>query len=129
MMAFDAWAGLALPLGCLVLLIIAAVQAPGLRHARVSREGGTMFLSEAVMHWGYAWIDRLAHLALKLGLSATAVSWLSLFLGLTSGLSMAGGYYGVAAWLLTLSGLGDGMDGAMARCWTPPWIATWSSFL
>lgn len=115
MMTFDAWAGLALPLACLLLLLIAAAQAPGPRHVRVSREGGTMFLSESFMHRGYTWIDRLAHLALKLGLSATAVSWFSLFLGLTSGLSMASGYWGIAAWLLTLSGLGDGMDGAMAR--------------
>lgn len=115
MTTFDAWAGLALPVCCLLLLIIAAVQAPGQRHARVTREGGTMFLGEAIMHWGYAWIDRLARVALKLGLGATAVSWLSLLLGLASGLGMARGHFGLAAWLLTLSGLGDGMDGAMAR--------------
>lgn len=115
MTAFDAWAGLALPVCCVLLLVVAALQAPGKRHARVTREGGTIFLGEAIMHWGYAWIDRLARVALKLGLSATAVSWLSLFLGLASGLGMAWGHFGLAAWLLTLSGLGDGMDGAMAR--------------
>ena len=126
MTTFDAWAGLALPVCCLLLLIIAAVQAPGQRHARVTREGGTMFLGEAIMHWGYAWIDRLARVALKLGLGATTVSWLSLLLGLGagaegfgaglgSGFGMARGHFGLAAWLLTLSGLGDGMDGAMAR--------------
>ncbi|MBE35496.1 MAG: hypothetical protein CMI16_08070 [Opitutaceae bacterium] len=89
MTAFDAWAGLALPVCCVLLLVVAALQAPGKRHARVMREGGTIFLGEAIMHWGYAWIDRLARVALKLGLSATAVSWLSLFLGLASGLGMA----------------------------------------
>ena len=115
MTIFDAWAGLALPVCCVLLLIVGALQTPGKRHARVAREGGTIFLGEAIMHWGYAWIDRLARVALKLGLSATAVSWLSLFLGLASGLGMAWGHFGLAAWLLTLSGLGDGMDGAMAR--------------
>ena len=49
MTAFDAWAGLALPVCCVLLLIVASLQAPGKRHARVTREGGTMFLSEAIM--------------------------------------------------------------------------------
>jgi phosphatidylglycerophosphate synthase len=115
MTAFDAWAGLALPVVCGLLLLLAAVQSPGQRHARVTREGGTAFLGEKIMNWGYAWIDRLARLALRLGLGATAVSWLSLLLGLAAGLALADGHFGMAAWLLTLSGLGDGMDGAMAR--------------
>lgn len=115
MNAADAWAGLALPACCLLLLAAAAVRAPAVRHARVSREGGTVFLGEAVMHRGYAWIDGLARLARRLGLSATAVSWLSLLPGLAAGVALAGGRFGTAAWLLALSGLGDGVDGALAR--------------
>ena len=115
MTALDAWAGLALPVVCGLLLLLAALQRPYQRHARVTREGGTSLLGERIMHWGYAWIDRLARGALRLGLGATTVSWLSLLLGLAAGLGLAGGRFGVAAWMLTLSGLGDGMDGAMAR--------------
>jgi phosphatidylglycerophosphate synthase len=115
MTACDAWAGLTLPLVCLLLLVIAAIQGPHQRHARVTREGGTAFLGEPLMHWGYTWIDRLARLALWFKLSPTSVSWLSLLLGLGAGLGMAKGHFGLAAWLLALSGLGDGMDGAMAR--------------
>lgn len=115
MRTLDAWAGLALPVSCVVLLVIAAAQAPRHRHARVAREGGTVFLGESFMHWGYAWVERLAAAALWLGLSATAVSWLSLIPGLAAGLAFALGYSGWAAWLLALSGLADGMDGAMAR--------------
>ncbi len=115
MTALDAWLGLALPVGGGLLVLVAALQGPGERHARVTREGGTAFLSEKIMHWGYAWIDRLARVALHLGLGATTVSWLSLLLGLAAGLGLAGGHCGAAAWLMALSGLGDGMDGAMAR--------------
>lgn len=115
MTALDAWAGLALPVVCGLLLLLAALQAPEQRHARVTREQGTAFLGEKFMHWGYVWIDRLAGLALRLGLGATAVSWLSLLLGLAAGLALARGHFGAAAWLLTLSGIGDGMDGAMAH--------------
>ena len=115
MNAWDAWAGLALPVACGLLLLGAALAARGRSHARVTREGGTLFLSEAVMHRGYEWIDRLARLARRLGLGATTVSWLSLLLGLAAGLGLARGHTGIAAWLLALSGLGDGMDGAMAR--------------
>lgn len=115
MTVFDAWAGLALPVVCLLLLLIAAMRAPAQRHARVAREGGTVFLGERLMHRGYAWIDRLARLALRLGFTADTVSWISLLLGLCAGAAAAGGHFGAAAWLLALSGLGDGMDGAMAR--------------
>ncbi len=115
MSAFDAWAGLALPVVCALLVMVAALSAPHERHARVTREGGTAFLGENIMHRGYAWVDRLARLALRLGLGPNTVSWLSLLLGLAAGFGLAGGHFGLAAWLLALSGLGDGMDGAMAR--------------
>jgi CDP-diacylglycerol--glycerol-3-phosphate 3-phosphatidyltransferase len=115
MTSLDAWAGLALPAAGGLLLLLAAGLGPGRRHARVTREGGTAFLGESLMHRGYAGIDGLARAALRLGWGANTVSWLSLLLGLAAGFGLAGGRFGLAAWLLALSGLGDGMDGAMAR--------------
>ncbi len=115
MTVFDAWAGLALPVVCLLLLLSAAIRAPGTRHARVSREGGSAFLGERIMHLGYGWIDLLARGCARLGLDATTLSWLSLALGGVSGALVGAGLPGSAACALALSGLGDGLDGAVAR--------------
>jgi phosphatidylglycerophosphate synthase len=111
----DTWAGLALPLCAAGLLVFAARPGSQPNFARVTREGGTAFLSERLMQRGYAWVDWLAAGAVKIGIGADAVSWLSLALGLVAGLLAARGWLGSAAWALALSGLGDGVDGAVAR--------------
>ncbi|MCC6416108.1 MAG: CDP-alcohol phosphatidyltransferase family protein [Opitutaceae bacterium] len=111
----DTLAGLALIAGALILLLISALKAPATRHARVTREGGTAFLGEKLMHLGYGWIDGLARGCARAGFSAATVSWLSLALGLLAGVLAACGRPGAAAWALTLSGLGDALDGAIAR--------------
>ncbi len=112
---FDAIAGLALIAGSALLLATAALKSPGARHARVSKEGGSAFLGERLMHLGYGWIDILARGCARLGLSAATLSWLSLVLGAVSGALAGAGLPGSAAWALALSGLGDGLDGAVAR--------------
>ncbi len=114
MTSVDAWLGAALPLAAGVLLLLAAVRRP-VRYARVQREGGTAFLGERVMHWGYAWVDGVARLAGRLGLTPDQVSWLSLALGAAAGTLIGCGWLGAGAWLLAVSGLGDGVDGALAR--------------
>lgn len=112
---WDAWTGLALPVAAIVLLGLAVRRGPADRHARVTREGGTVFLSERVMHRGYAWIDRLAAAAVRLGFGPDAVTWLSFALGLVAGVLIGFGWLGAAAWALAFSGLCDGIDGAVAR--------------
>ena len=111
----DALAGLALIVGAPLLAGIALIQAPGARHDRVTREGGSAFLGERLMHLGYQWIDALARRCVRVGLGATTMSWLSLALGLIAGVFAGLGYPGAAACALALSGLGDGLDGAIAR--------------
>jgi phosphatidylglycerophosphate synthase len=113
--AIDAWFGLTLPVAVAGLLLTAGLAGATSGHGRVTREGGTFFLPERVMHTGYAWIDLLARVAGGAGLSADAVSWLSLGLGLAAGGLVAVGWLGCAAWALALSGLCDGLDGAVAR--------------
>jgi len=111
----DSLAGVGLIACALILLVIAVLKAPGARHARVTREGGTAFLGERLMHLGYGWIHALAGSCARAGLGATTVSWLSVALGLVAGVLVALGRPGAAAWALALSGLGDGLDGAIAR--------------
>jgi 3-dehydrosphinganine reductase len=105
-------------------------------HARVTREGGTVFLGERLMQRAYTWIDALAAACVRLGLRADTVTWFSLVAGLVAGLLAARGWLGCAAWALALSGLCDGLDGAIARrthtasaaapCSIPRWTATWN---
>ena len=115
MIDLDASLGAALPLAAAGLLLGALARGAGTVHARVVREGGTVFLPERVMHAGYVWVNALADVAVRLGLGADAVSWISLGLGLAAGALAGYGWLGAAAWLLALSGLGDGVDGAIAR--------------
>ncbi len=115
MTQLDMWAGAALPIAAVTLLGFAARPGQSVRHARVSREGGSVLLSERIMHRGYVWVDRLAAVADQCRLSANTVSWLSLALGAGAGVLVGAGWLGCAAWLLALSGLGDGVDGALAR--------------
>lgn len=111
----DAYVGLALPASAVALLVAAAWGRPAAKHDRVTREGGTVFLSEQVMQRAYIWIDRLAALSVRLGVTADAVTWLSVVLGLAAGVLAAVACLGAGAWALALSGLCDGLDGAVAR--------------
>ncbi len=111
----DAWSGAALPVVVLALLAAAAARGAPAEHARVTREGGTVFLGERLMQRAYTWIDALAAACVRLGLRADTVTWLSLTAGLVAGVLAARGWLGGAAWALALSGLGDGLDGAIAR--------------
>lgn len=82
---------------------------------RVAREGGTPFLPAVLMHRAYALARPLVALCVRRGVTAAALSWLSLALGLAAGLALGLGAPGTAALLLALSGLGDVLDGAVAR--------------
>lgn len=108
----DAWAGAALPVAAVLLLAFAARAGTGVGHERVRREKGTVFLGERVMQRGYAWIEAGAR---RCPLGADAISWISVALGLVSGACLALGWPGWSAWALALSGVCDGLDGAVAR--------------
>jgi len=113
-MTLDTSAALALPATALALLALAAL-GQARSHARVTREGGTIFLGERVMQHAYRWIDLCARAGVRLGLRADAITWLSVVLGLIAGVLAGFGYLGFSAWALALSGLCDGLDGAIAR--------------
>ncbi len=113
-MNLDAYAGVALPAAAFALLAIAAL-GPARIHGRVTREGGTIFLGERVMQQAYCWIDLWACGCVRLGMRADTITWLSVVLGLFAGVLAAFGQLGFSAWALALSGLCDGLDGAVAR--------------
>jgi CDP-diacylglycerol--glycerol-3-phosphate 3-phosphatidyltransferase len=114
MIDWDGWAGAALPVMALALVFVSNGGAPP-RSSRVEKEGGTAFLGTGLMLRAYVWIDRLAGGACRLGLAASTISWISLAMGVLSGFVAARGLLGAASWCLALSGLFDGVDGAVAR--------------
>jgi len=111
----DAWAGCAL-LATGVLMLGWAVRASARAgYARVASEGGTIFLGARIMNLGYYWVTLGTQGAIRARASARALSLLSFGLGAMAGGLAAAGRLGYAAWLLALSGICDGLDGAVAR--------------
>lgn len=111
----DSFVALGLLAATALLAVVSLTGGPPATAARVTREGGTAFLPAPLMHRAYALAAPLVALCVRLRLSAATLSWLSLVLGLTSGAALGLGRPGIAALLLALSGLGDLLDGAVAR--------------
>jgi len=82
---------------------------------RVTREGGTVFLSQKMMHHGYSLVQPLVRALAGARVSPDAISWFALFLGMAAGWAVGTGRLGCGGWLFALSGLGDMLDGAVAR--------------
>lgn len=110
----DALAAAAL-LATTGLALGAAWLRPVARSERVAREGGTVFLGEALMHRAYGLARPLVRALAAARVSPDALSWASLAAGVAAGVAAGCGRLGFAAWLFALSGLGDLLDGAVAR--------------
>jgi phosphatidylglycerophosphate synthase len=83
--------------------------------ARVEREGQSALLAKGVMemfHWAIA---PAGALCVRVGISANAVTFASLALGLAAGVAIAAGHLGVGALLAALGAVGDALDGVVAR--------------
>jgi len=91
----------------------AAGSAPS--YARVEREGGGALLGKRSMAMAYWAIQPVGRALVAVGISANAVTWTSLVLGLAAGLALAFDALGLAALLGTLSFLCDAIDGLVAR--------------
>jgi CDP-diacylglycerol--glycerol-3-phosphate 3-phosphatidyltransferase len=52
---------------------------------------------------------------LKLGVSANAITWISLWLGIGAGVAVGAGQLGLAGLLCVVSAVGDALDGYVAR--------------
>lgn len=115
----PAWEADSIAAAALLGGALAGLAATALRPApasdRVAREGGTVFLPQRLMQAGYAATGPLVRLAVASGLSPAAITWLSLLPGAGAGLAVAWDRPGLAAVLLTLSGVCDLLDGAVAR--------------
>ncbi|MFO0660683.1 MAG: CDP-alcohol phosphatidyltransferase family protein [Polyangiaceae bacterium] len=112
-----AWAIAALaPFVLLVLAYVFRVILKGrYRSERASKDGGSTMLGLPVIEMFYWGVESSGAVLVRLGISASAITWLSLALGLISGVFVAVGALGVAAVFSILSMVGDAFDGHVAR--------------
>ncbi len=83
--------------------------------ARVEREGHSALLAKGVMemfHWALAPVGRAC---VRAGITANAITFASLALGLAAGVAVAAGHLGAGALLAALCSVGDALDGVVAR--------------
>ncbi len=83
--------------------------------ARVEKAGGSILLSKYMMEYGLWVFGPLTRTAINLGIHPDFFSWTSLVLQLMAALLIAGGYFGVGAWVLVFGAFCDALDGAVAR--------------
>lgn len=113
---------LAFALGLAMATLVVAVAYAGrvsrvgaAREPRIERAGGSPLLGKAVMEMGYWAMRPVARLCIAVGLSANAVSWISLALAGAAGVALGAGAFGVAAVVSLASSACDALDGMIAR--------------
>ncbi len=83
--------------------------------ARVEAIGGTALLGKGIMNWTYWMTDPVVRALAARDVSANALTWTSLVLGVGAGCALAAGWFGLACLLATCSTIGDILDGQVAR--------------
>ena len=113
---------LAFALGLTMATLVVAVAYAGrvsrvgaARESRIDRAGASPLLGKAAMEMGYWAMRPLARACIAVGLSANAVSWISLALAAAAGIALGAGAFGVAAFLSLASSACDALDGMIAR--------------
>jgi CDP-diacylglycerol--glycerol-3-phosphate 3-phosphatidyltransferase len=84
-------------------------------YERIERQGASFFLNKRIMEMGYWCMQPLSHLFVRLGISATFVSWLAFALGISSGIFISQGFFTQASIAAGFSGVLDAVDGMVAR--------------
>jgi phosphatidylglycerophosphate synthase len=88
--------------------------APGVGAASPERRTSSL-LPQTVVDSALRAVDRVARVLVGLGVTANAVTLGCLVLAAAAGLSLAAGWFASAAVAAIVSGLGDAVDGAIAR--------------
>jgi CDP-diacylglycerol--glycerol-3-phosphate 3-phosphatidyltransferase len=77
--------------------------------------GGSALIAKPVLSWAYWTLQPVKRACLAAGLTANAVTWLSLLLGALSAAAIALGHFGLGAFVGIIGALGDAIDGMLAR--------------
>jgi CDP-diacylglycerol--glycerol-3-phosphate 3-phosphatidyltransferase len=82
---------------------------------RIERGGSSILLGKHLQAMAYWALQPFGRMLVAWGVSANAVTWTSLVLGMAAGAALAVGSLGLGAFLGALSFLGDAVDGLVAR--------------
>ena len=104
-----------LALGGLAVYGVRVARRGAASYDRTNAAGGSVLLSKRLVEYGYWAILPMARFCVRAGITPDHVTWASLALGLGSGVAMSFGLVGLASLLALLSGLGDILDGQIAR--------------
>jgi hypothetical protein len=85
------------------------------RHARVDAEGKSALVAKGAMEMLYWSVQPVVAACARTGVTANAITWTSLVLGLGAAGAIGAGHFGIGAGLAALSALGDALDGLVAR--------------
>lgn len=85
------------------------------RHARVEKEGRSALVGKGAMEGLYWWLQPIASASARLGITADAITWLSLLIGLAAAGALATGHLGLGALLACIAAVSDALDGLVAR--------------
>jgi CDP-diacylglycerol--glycerol-3-phosphate 3-phosphatidyltransferase len=85
------------------------------KHSRIERAGSSLLLGKSAMEMGYWAMRPAARGLMAVGVTANAVSWLSLALAALAGIALGAGAYGVGAVFSLVSSACDALDGMIAR--------------
>ena len=85
------------------------------RSARIDSAGRAPFIGKGSMEMGSWWMSPIAHGFVRAGITANALSWAALALGVIAGICLANGVLGVACVVATAAAFLDTLDGMVAR--------------
>lgn len=82
---------------------------------RLNSIGDSPLLSKRLVEFGYWAVMPVARACARVGITPNGITWMSLVLGVASGVALAFGLLGLGALLALVSMLGDCLDGQVAR--------------
>jgi CDP-diacylglycerol--glycerol-3-phosphate 3-phosphatidyltransferase len=106
---------LAMAAGTLLVYGVRVLLRGGARFDRVDSVGGSALLGKRLVEMGYWAMQPLARTCVRAGITPNMITLGSLALGLGAGVSLALGGMGLGALLTLASGVGDVLDGQVAR--------------
>ncbi|MFN2451885.1 MAG: CDP-alcohol phosphatidyltransferase family protein [Candidatus Dormibacteria bacterium] len=101
-------------LGALVVYVVRLGRSSG-GYSRTDAAGGSALLGRRLLETGYLILQPIGQWLAARGVTANMVSWTSLLLGGVAGALLAVGLFGTAAFVASISGLLDTVDGMVAR--------------
>ncbi len=111
----TAFALVAITLTVGLLYLVRVVTLGATRHERVRRAGTSPLFGRSMMEAAYWVVEAVASAFVWLGISANAITALSLASGFGAGILVVYGHFGLSALAVTFSSMADALDGVVAR--------------